>query len=108
MAPAQSGSAVPGTRVAASVAAEGRTPRGLGRPDTARGSFAAPFARAPAALVAAGLAAARGARLALRVLARRRLGRWGRVRGREDMTSPLSPEPVPSPASGFSMLIEPT
>ena len=98
-----------GGLLAARVAAEGRTPWGFGRTDAAGPPFADGLARAPDALAAAGLAAVRGARLALaslgRPLARRRLGRWGRVRGRDDMTSPPLPEPAPSPASGFSALI---
>jgi hypothetical protein len=85
-----------GAFLAARVAAEGRTPAGFGRPEAARD--------APD-----GAAAARGARLDLaspvRPLARRRLGRWGRVRGRDDMTSPPLPKPFPSPVSGLSALI---
>jgi hypothetical protein len=98
-----------GLLLAACVAAEGRTPWGFGRADAARLAFADGLARARGAFLAAGLAAALGFVLALvssaRPLARRRLGRWGRVRGRDDMTSPPLPEPVPVPASGFSGLI---
>jgi hypothetical protein len=94
-----------GGPLAACVAAEGRTPWGFGRAD----AFADGLARTLDAFAARGLAAARGVDLALvspaRPLARRRLGRWGRVRGRDDMTSPPLPEPVPLPASGFSALI---